>query len=138
MNSPLYRLGSLCLMLTLCAFSPAQTGPTSRITQPINDAVRVTLKGNVHPLAQARFDLGTVPDSFSASRMVLLLQRSPERDAALQQFLQDAHRPGSPTFHKWLKPGDYDSRFGPRHADIDAVADWLRSEGFTVESTSGE
>ena len=103
-NSQFCRFGSLCLMLTLCAFSPAQSGPASRITQPINDAFRVTLKGNVHPLAQAHFDLGAVPDSFPASGMVLLLQRSPEREAALQQFLEDAHRPGSPTFHKWLKP----------------------------------
>ncbi len=119
-------------MLTLCAFSPAQTGPASRITQPINDAVRVTLKGNVHPLALARFDLGTVPDSFPASRMVLLLQRSPEREAALQQFLQDAHRPGSPAFHKWLKPDQFGELYGLTDSEIATVSGWLQEHGFAV------
>ena len=123
-------------MLTLCAFSPAQTGPASRIIQPISDAVRVTLKGNVHPLAQARFDRGTVPDSFPASRMVLLLQRSPEREAALQQFLQDAHSPGSATFHKWIKPDQFGERYGLTDAEIAAVSGWLQEHGFSVSRIS--
>ncbi|MGA8526114.1 MAG: protease pro-enzyme activation domain-containing protein, partial [Candidatus Sulfotelmatobacter sp.] len=131
-KSPLCRVGPLCLMFTLCTFSAAQTGPASRITQPINDAVRVTLKGNVHPLAQAHFDLGTVPDSFPASRMVLLLQRSPEREATLQQFLQDAHRPGSPAFHKWLKPDQLGELYGLADSDIAAVSVWLQEHGFAV------
>ncbi|MGA6987479.1 MAG: protease pro-enzyme activation domain-containing protein [Terriglobales bacterium] len=131
-NSRLCQLGPLCLMLTLCAFSPAQTSPASRITQPINDAVRVTLKGNVHPLAQAPFDLGTVPDSFPASRMVLLLRRSPEREAALQQFLQDAHRPGSPTFHQWLKPDQFGELYGLTDSEIATVSGWLQEHGFAV------
>ena len=131
-NSPFCRFGSLCLMLTLCAFSPAQSGPASRITQPINDAFRVTLKGNVHPLAQAHFDLGTVPDSFPASGMVLLLQRSPEREAALQQFLEDAHRPGSPTFHKWLKPDQLGKLYGLTDSEIATVSGWLQEHGFAV------
>ena len=131
-NPPLCRLGPLCLMLTLCAFSAAQTGPASRIIQPISDAVRVTLKGNVHPLAQARSDLGTVPDSFPASRMVLLLQRSPEREAALQQFLQDAHSPGSPAFHKWIKPDQFGERYGLTDSEIAAVSGWLQEHGLAV------
>src|ERR1700683_723584 len=132
MNSPLCRFGPLCLMLTLCAFSPAQSGPASRITQPTNDAFRVTLKGNVHPLAQAHFDLGTVPDSFPASRMVLLLQRSPEREAALQQFLQEAHRPGSSTFHKWITPDQFGEMYGVADSDIATLSGWLQGHGFAV------
>lgn len=131
-NSPLRPLSQLCLMLTLCASSPAQTGPASRITQPINDAVRVTLRGNVHRLARAAFDLGAVPDSFPASRMVLLLQRSPEREAALQQFLQDAHRQGSPAFHKWLKPDQLGELYGLPDSEITTVSGWLQEHGFAV------
>lgn len=131
-RSPLCRLAPLGLLLTLCTFSPAQATPASRVTEPINDAVRVTLKGNVHPLAQARFDLGTVPDSFPASRMVLLLRRSPERDAALQQFLQDAHRPGSSIFHKWIKPDRFGELYGLTDSEITAVQGWLQEHGFVV------
>jgi len=131
-NSPLCRLGALCLILTLCAFSAAQTPSDSRITQPINDAVRVPLKGNVHPLAQARFDLGAVSDSFPASRMVLLLQRSPGREAALQQFLEEAHRPGSPRFHKWLKPDQFGELYGLTDSEITTVSNWLQRQGFSI------
>ncbi len=130
-NSPLCRL-VLCLLLTLCAFSAAQTASASRITQPINDAFRFRLKGNVHPLAQARFDLGTVPDSFPASRMVLLLQRSPEREAALHRFLEDAHRPGSPAFHKWIKPDQFGEQYGLTDSEITTVSGWLQEHGFAV------
>ena len=135
-NSPLCRLSPPCLMLALCAFSAAQTGPASRIAQPIDDAVRATLKGNVHPLAQAHFDLGAVPDSFPASRMVLLLQRSPEREAALQQLLQDAHSPGSPTFHKWLKPDQLGELYGLSDSEITTVSGWLQAHGFAVSRIS--
>jgi subtilase family serine protease len=136
-NSPLCRLGPLCLillssMLSLCTFSLAQTAPVPRINQPISDAVRVTLKGNVHPLAQPRFDLGTVPDSFPASRMLLLLQRSPERETALQQFLQDAHRPGSSAFHQWITPDQFGELYGLSDSEIATVSGWLQEHGFSV------
>lgn len=126
------RLGPLCLVLTLCAFSPAQTRPASRISQAINDAIRVTLKGNVHPLAQARFDLGAVPDSFPTTRMVLVLRRSPEREAALEQFLEDAHKPGSPTFHQWLKPDQFGELYGLTDSEVATVSVWLEQHGLSV------
>src|SRR5580658_9164945 len=119
-------------MLLLCVFSAAQTGPASRITQAINDAVRVTLNGNVHPLAQPRFDLGAVPDSFPASRMLLLLRRSPEREAALQQFLQDAHRPQFPAYHKWINPDQFGELYGLTDSEIATVSSWLQGHGFVL------
>jgi trimeric autotransporter adhesin len=131
-NSPLSRLAPLCLIGVLCAFSTAQTAPPSRITQPVNDGLRVTLKGNVHPLAQARFDLGAVADSFPASRMLLLLQRSPEREAALEQFLEAAHRPGSASFHKWLKPEQFGQFYGPADSEVAVVSGWLQQHGFSI------
>jgi subtilase family serine protease len=131
--SSISRLAALCLIGVLCALSAAQTAPTSRIVQPINDGLRVTLKGNVHPLAQARFDLGAVADSFPLSRMLLLLARSPERDAALQQFLQDVHRQGSPSFHKWLKPEQFGQLYGPTDSEVAAVSGWLQQHGFSID-----
>jgi trimeric autotransporter adhesin len=135
-NSPLRRLAHLCLVATLCAFSRAQAPPASRVSQPINDAVRVTLKGNVHPLAQPRFDLGAVSDSFAASRMLLLLKRSPEREAALQEFLEKAHRPGSPAFHKWLKPDQFGELYGLTDSEITTISGWLQEHGFLVSRTN--
>jgi subtilase family serine protease len=127
-----------CTMWLLALVSALSTSAISQnpakplITEPIDEAKVVTLHGNVHPLAQARFDLGAVADSFPASRMVLLLKRSPEREAALQQFLQDAHRPGSPTFHQWLKPDHFGELYGLADSDIATVSGWLQEQGFAV------
>ena len=122
----------LALVSALSTSAISQKPEKPLITEPIDEAKVVTLHGNVHPLAQARYDLGTVPDSFPASRMVLLLQRSPEREAALQQFLQDAHRPGSPTFHKWIKPDQFGELYGLTDSEIATVSGWLQEHGFAV------
>ena len=116
----------------ISTISGAQSQPASRITQPIDNRVGVTLKGNVHPLVQARYDQGPVADSFPAERMLLLLQRSPDREAALQQFLQEAHRQGSPSFHRWLTPEQFGVLYGPSDSEIAAVQGWLQQQGFLV------
>jgi len=125
----------LCLFL-VAAFTSglalAQTPSSSRITGPIDESVRVTLKGNVHPLAQARFDHGVVPDSFPVERMFLMLKRSPERENALQQFIQDAHTPGSANYHKWLKPEQFGELYGPDDSEMATVIAWLQKHGFSV------
>jgi hypothetical protein len=133
------RLFALVSVLSTSAISQ---NPTALITEPvvaanivdakIDGAKMVTLHGNVHPLAQARYDLGTVPDSFPASRMVLLLKRSPEREAALEQFLQEAHRPESASFHKWIKPDQFGEMYGRTDSDIATVSGWLQGHGFVV------
>ena len=114
------------------ALAQAQTQLRSRITQPIDERVRVTLKGNVHPLARLEYDRGAVPDSFPVERILLLLQRSPEREAALQQFLHDAHTQGSPSYHKWLTPEQFGELYGPDDSEIATVSAWLQRHGFSV------
>jgi len=101
-------------------------------TQAIDESKIVTLRGSVHPLAQSRFDQGPVPDSFVADRMLLMLNRPAEREAALRQFLIDAHRRGSSKFHKWLTPEQFGELFGPADSDIQAATVWLSSHGFRV------
>jgi len=114
----------------------AQSQPTFRLTQPYDGARRVTLKGNVHPLAQSRYDQGAVPDSFPAERVLLLLQRSPAREAALRQFIQSAHTLGSPGYHKWLKPEQFGELYGPDDSAVATVTAWLQSQGFSVARVS--
>jgi hypothetical protein len=126
----------VCLTALFAALSSslalAQSQSAARVTQPIDDKLRVTLKGNVHPLAQPRYDQGAVPDSFAAERMLLLLQRSPQQEFALRQFLQDAQTPSNASYHQWLKPEDFGRLYGPADADIAGVTTWLQSHGFTV------
>lgn len=110
----------------------AQAPPRSRITQLVDEQARVTLKGNVHPLALPEYDRGAVSDSFPVERMLLLLQRSPEREAALQQFLQDAHTQGNPSYHRWLAPEQFGELYGPADSEVATISAWLQKHGFSI------
>jgi subtilase family serine protease len=56
--------------------------------------------------------------------------------AALDQLLKDQQNPASPRYHQWLTSAEFTARFGPSQRDLDAVAQWLDAQGFTVTSTS--
>jgi subtilase family serine protease len=125
-------LGSALAMVAGAQNAMAQGEARQLVTQKIDESQVVRLSGSVHPLAQARYDQGPVADSFAANRLLLLLNRPPEREAALQQFLSDVHRPGSASFHQWLTPEAFGQRFGPADADLQAVQAWLTSKGLAV------
>jgi subtilase family serine protease len=132
----------LTLLLALPAFrAAAQTKPDSvsaaqvpaihaRITQAIDETQLVRLQGNVHPLARPEFDQGIVSDATPMKRMMLVLQRSPEQQATLSNFMDEQLSKDSPNFHKWLTPEQFGKQFGPADADIQTVTDWLTRQGF--------
>jgi uncharacterized membrane protein len=105
---------------------------TTRLTQPIDENARVTLKGTVHPLAKTARDLGAAPESMPLDRLTLVLKRSDAQETALKQLIQDMHTPGSASYHKWLTPDAFGKQFGPSDQDIATVEAWLQSHGFAV------
>lgn len=102
----------------------------ARVTQAIDEAETVRLKGNVHPLARPEFDQGPVDDATPMSRMLLVLQRSPEQQAALQELMQGQLSKNSPNFHEWLTPQQFGQQFGLADADMEVVESWLAAHGF--------
>src|SRR5208337_2690624 len=78
------------------------------------------------------YDQGAAPDSLPTERMLLVLQRSAEQEAALRKLLDDQQIKSSPNYHMWLTPEQFGQQFGPADADIQAVTDWLTSQGFQV------
>jgi hypothetical protein len=137
------------LILALTAFrAVAQTKPDGaqsaavsaavpvRITQAIDETQLVRLKGNVHPLARPQFDQGAVSDAMPAKRLLLMLKRSVDQDAALAQLLIDQQNISSPNYHKWLTPEQFGAKYGPADADISIVVTWLESQGFQVAKVS--
>jgi subtilase family serine protease len=121
----------------LAANAPAQKPSIpQRITQAIDEAQLARLPGNVHPLARPEFDNGSLADSQPVNHMMLLLQRSPEQETALQQLMEEQQRAGSPNFHAWLTPGQFGKQYGPADADIQAVTDWLTRQGFSIGKVS--
>lgn len=113
------------------SLSGGQTEVPARITQVIDPSKLVTLKGNVHPLARPEFDRGPVSDAQPMQRMMLLLERSAEQEAALRQLLEEQQTKDSPNFHKWLTPEQFGRQFGPADADIATVVSWLQAQGFS-------
>jgi len=131
----LYLL-SFALFAILAASSMyAQALP--QITQAIDPDKVVALKGSVHPLVRnGAVDLGAVPDSTPTGRITLLLKRPAAQEQALQEFLTEVHRQGSPSYHKWLTPAEFGRNFGVDDSDMNAVKAWLQSQGLKIEKVN--
>jgi subtilase family serine protease len=104
----------------------------NRITSPISDDQLVTLRGNLSPFANARNDRGPVSTSLAMPDLTLVLSRSPEQQAAFDQYVNSEYNSSSPNYHQWLTPEEIGERFGPSENDIGTIAKWLASQGFRV------
>jgi subtilase family serine protease len=129
---PLAGVGLLGLGSPLSA--GAQAIP--RITSQVENSALVSLPNSVHPWARAQFDRGPAPANMSG-RMVLVLKRSPEQEAALQTLLAAQQDPHSPNYHKWLTPEDFGKRFGVADADLQTVSGYLSAQGMSVGRVYG-
>src|ERR1700684_1139467 len=134
----------LRLFLLFAFFSPflpfdaaAQTAPApSRITQAVDEANLTVLKGNTYYLARAKYDHGAAPSSLPMARMLLVLQRSPQQESALEQLLDQQQDRSSPNYHQWLTPQQFGQQFGPSDQDVQKITSWLQSHGFQVAPIS--
>ncbi|MBZ5661315.1 MAG: Ig-like domain repeat protein [Acidobacteriia bacterium] len=115
--------------LTLQA-RPQSSAAEARSNQPLNDTIFTTLHGTRHPLARPEFDQGPAPSDLPMDHMLLVLKRSPEREAALQTFLGQQQDKSSANYHDWVSPEQFGIRFGPADQDLRTIASWLQSHGF--------
>lgn len=139
MSFPLSRSAQFALIFFLVSWASAYgqvIPPATLVTQALNNNVRVTLRGNTHPLARPEFDRGVAFVGQAMRRMLLLLRRSPEQQAALSKLLTEQQIKSSPNYHRWLTPEQFGQRFGPVDVDIQAVTGWLSSQGFEVGKVS--
>jgi pseudomonalisin len=104
-----------------------------RITSYIDDDQRVTLRGNVHPLAQAQYDVGAVAPDFPMEHMLLTLLPDSTQQDILNQLVEAQNNPESPYYHQWLTPEQYGERFGVSDSDAAQVVAWLQEQGMQVE-----
>jgi Pro-kumamolisin, activation domain/Bacterial Ig-like domain (group 3)/Subtilase family len=134
----LARFGKF-LLLVLAVSLPAalRSQSTVQAAAPVDETRLATLHGTVHALARPQFDQGAVPDDFPMQRMLVMLQRPPDHEAARQRFLSQVHTPGSAMFHQWLSPEAYGQQFGAKDEDIQTVTAWLQAHGFSVARVTG-
>ena len=131
-------IGAVALVLS-ASFARAQTiRPASSaralITGSIDEAKLVPLPSNTRPEAIPENDRGAVANAFPLAHVLLQLRRPPETESMLGQFLGELQDPKSPAFHKWLKADQFGQSFGVAQQDLDTIAQWLQSHGFTVNS----
>ncbi len=129
-------LGALLLSMGTPVTQAQSQRVPARIVAKVDDTRTVELKGNVHPMARPEFDRGVVADSQPMSRMLLMLQRSPQQDTALQQLIEAQQTKNSGSYHAWLTPDQFGKQFGPSEADVQTVSDWLTRQGFKVAKVS--
>jgi subtilase family serine protease len=83
-----------------------------------------------------QLDRGAAPASLLMQRMLLVLKRSDQQEAALRQLLDEQQDKSSPNYHIWLTPDDFSRRFGPADQDIQTVTSWFQSHGFQTAQVS--
>jgi len=139
--------GTLIALVLFCTLSLMQQSSAQQqaaletraplIVQPVDESQLTVLHGNTHPMARPQFDLGTAPATLPMQRMLLVLKRSSEQEAALRKLLDDQQDKASPSYHKWLTPAEYGKQFGPTDTEIQTITAWLQSHGFEVGTTKG-
>jgi subtilase family serine protease len=106
----------------------------------VKDAVelskRVSVAGPRPTWIRAERARGTVDADLRLENVNVLLNRTPERQAAFEALLREQQDPDSPRFHQWLDATQIGERYGASAHDLDALSDWLRSEGLRVEGVS--
>jgi subtilase family serine protease len=137
-------VGLVTAVVAGCAAPGAPVGPqTTPVTEgarlsasAIDETALVTLSGNTHPKANARYDAGAVDDALVLEHMQLVLQRSPAREAALVAHIDALHDRTSPLYQQWLTADEFAAEYGVAEADVAVVSTWLEGHGFTVDSVS--
>ncbi len=103
------------------------------VTTPVSDADLVTLRGNTHRLARPGSDQGLSAADRPLERLLLVLRRGAQEEAALAAFNERQADPRSADYHHWLSPDEFGRLYGPADADIGVITSWLQGHGFQVD-----
>jgi subtilase family serine protease len=110
------RLLPLLLPLAIASLAQAQSG-------------NAVLHGSAPAWANSKNYQGSVDPNTAIGFRVYLGWNNPTAAVALAQAVSD---PGSPSYRRYLTPGQFRQQFAPSHAQVAAVQSWLESQGFTV------
>jgi subtilase family serine protease len=77
----------------------------------------------------------TKTGQYSARRMSVEVVLQPGHEAGLNSLLDALYTRGSADYGHWLAAGQFDARFAPSRATVQAVTAYLRGKGLTVQKT---
>jgi subtilase family serine protease len=128
------RLKSVAAIVLIAAsFALAQETQPLRIGRPVDSRSTVPLRGTLSPRATVESDRGAVPAAMAMQHMAMVFNRTAAQQADLDRLLAEQQDKSSPNYRKWLTPEEYGDRFGLAQQDVNVVAAWLQSRGFTVD-----
>jgi len=126
------RFGRWCFPLLLAGLFT--TGPFTSGAQEVDAVPAASARLIFHRSTAGLSKSNSSPSNPSVrlERMLLLLKPSPARQQKLEQLLEAQQTRGNPSYHQFLTPTQFASRFAPTAADVANVVAWLRDQGFTV------
>ena len=119
--------------ITVHSQEPVQT---NRIAANADLGPMIRLAGNIPSWSTSQNATTGGVDPLATRRIRLILNRSPQLQAAFETLLSDQQQPGSPLYHQWLTPQQVGTLFGPTQADVDAISAWAVSQGLHQESVT--
>ncbi|MGO8756539.1 MAG: protease pro-enzyme activation domain-containing protein [Terracidiphilus sp.] len=128
-------VAAVVVSLAGSAILPAQK-TADRIREEVNASSTVTLPGTVNPRAASEFDRGRLNAGTRIHGMTLHFQPTAEQKAALDALVLAQQTPGSGSYHEWLTPQQYASRFGLSDNDLQKVETWLEQQGLAIDRVS--
>jgi len=129
---------SRCLVLleaSICSLYAHGQSP-NRISQIIDLTQTAPLKETVVPLARPENDIGRISADTRLSGITIHFKLTPEQQSELDALVEAQQLPGSSSYHQWLTPAEYASRFGLSDGDLEKVRTWLELQGFTIDRIS--
>jgi len=127
---------TVALFVLLSSQAFGQIAQPDRIVRAVDNRSAVRLQGTLHPRTRTASDQGPASPTQRMEHMTLFFAPTAEQQAALDQLLAEQQDPISANYHQWLTPEEFAGRFGISSQDINVLAAWLRSQGFTVDETA--
>jgi len=114
-------LGSFAIISRLAFFVPAA------------DAQVATLAGNHSPAVD---QIASAASALGSQMLSMRIDLKPSHSDELAALLAAQQDPKSSSYHQWLKTGEFERRFGPDATAREAIAQWLKGQGFEVAQSS--
>lgn len=95
-------------------------------TQQLSGYLGVQPNNSIAPL------IGPVP---SEAPVYLSIGLPVSDQIGLQNFIDDASRPGSPNYRRYLTRDQFNSTYGAAEADYNALKDWATAKGLSIKHT---
>src|ERR1700722_12559293 len=108
----------------------AAAGPLASVA---GAATGRTVAQSASPLATPANAVAATPTGTQIDFNVGLQLSDPSGALAFEQAVSS---PSSPSFRHYLSPSQWEKRFSPTQSSVNAVTEWLRAQGITVEAVT--